>query len=335
MFLRSVVSKRAPNSDGSEMNLACVFPGQGSQAVGMLCGLAKSSPVIRETFTEASDYLGRDLWSLAAAGPEEELNRTENTQPVMLAAGVAVWRAWRAAHGEHSKLMAGHSLGEYTALVCAGKLMFSEAVLLVQARARAMQTAVPEGEGAMAAILGLEDEQVVELCARAAEDQTVSPVNFNAPAQIVIAGNTAAVERAMKLANLFGAKRVMRLSVSVPAHSALMKPAAKGFAAQIAQTRIALTEIVVLHNVDAASHNSVDDIRDALVRQMYSPVRWVQTVRALAAEGIGTILEMGPGRVLTGLNKRIDKSLQCLSIFDPVSLKQALSRSSHMGRAPA
>lgn len=317
------------------MNFACVFPGQGSQAVGMLCELAEASPVVRETFAEASDGLGMDLWSLVAAGPGEELNRTENTQPAMLAAGVAVWRAWRAADGGRPRAMAGHSLGEYTALVCAGMLAFSEAVPLVQARARAMQHAVSEGEGAMAAILGLEGEQVVDLCARAAQDQVVSPVNFNAPAQVVIAGNTTAVERAMRLANQSGAKRVVRLSVSVPAHSALMKPAAEAFAARLAQTRIASSEIAVLHNVNAASHNDVKDIRNALVRQLYSPVRWVQTVRTLAAEGIETILEMGPGRVLTGLNKRIDKSLQCLSVFDPASLERALSHASDVDQASA
>ncbi len=317
------------------MNFACVFPGQGSQSVGMLCELAGSTPVVRETFAEASDTLGMDLWSLVAAGPEEELNRTENTQPAMLAAGVAVWRAWRAAHGGRPKFMAGHSLGEFTALVCAGMLAFSEAVPLVRARARAMQHAVSEGEGAMAAIIGLEDEQVVDLCARAAENQVVSAVNFNALAQVVIAGNSAAVERAMTLAIMSGAKRVVRLPISVPAHSELMKSAAEVLAARLAQTRIALTEIVILHNVDSQSRNDVKDIRDALVRQLYSPVHWVQTVRTLAANGIETILEMGPGRVLTGLNKRIDKSLQCLSVFDSASLERALSHFSSEDQAPA
>lgn len=306
------------------MNIACVFPGQGSQAVGMLRELAAVSPVVRETFQEASDVLSVDLWSLVSEGPEDALNRTENTQPAMLTAGVAVWRAWRVGGGGRPISMAGHSLGEYTALVCAGALAFVEAVPLVQARARAMQHAVSAGEGAMAAIVGLDDKQVVDLCARAADDQVVSAVNFNAPAQVVIAGHTAAVERAMNLASQSGAKRVVRLSVSVPAHSALMIPAAEAFAATLARTPIAPPEIAVLHNVDAASHNDVNDMRAVLARQLYSPVRWTQTVRTLAANGAQTILELGPGRVLTGLNKRIDKSLQCLSVFDPASLERAL-----------
>jgi [acyl-carrier-protein] S-malonyltransferase len=305
--------------------IACVFPGQGSQSVGMLKEFASSAPVVREVFQEATDVLEMDLWSLVANGPEADLNRTENTQPAMLAAGVAVWRTWCAADGAYPQLMAGHSLGEYTALVCAGALDFADAVRLVRKRAQAMQQAVREGEGAMAAVLGLEDAEVVELCARAAQGQVVSAVNFNAPAQVVIAGEAAAVERAIVLASQAGAKRAVRLPVSVPAHCSLMRPAAQALAPFLAEIDFKSPDIPVLHNVDTASHRGPNDIRDVLARQMYSPVRWVETVRAFAADGVGTVLELGPGRALTGLNKRIDRALQCLCVQDSASLDQALN----------
>lgn len=305
--------------------IACVFPGQGSQSVGMLRQLASSGPVVHEVFQQASEALKLDLWSLVANGPEEALNRTENTQPVMLTAGVAVWQVWRAAGGARPHVMAGHSLGEYAALVCAGALAFADAVLLVRERARAMQQAVREGEGAMAAVLGLEDAQVVEVCARAADGQVVSAVNFNAPAQVVIAGHTAAVTRAMTLATQVGAKRVVRLQVSVPAHCSLMQPAAQTLAPLLSAANVKRPDIAVLHNVDVASYGDPDAIRDALVRQMVGAVRWVETVRACAAGGIDTVVELGPGRILTGLNKRIDRSLQSLCAHDPSSLEQALA----------
>jgi [acyl-carrier-protein] S-malonyltransferase len=313
--------------------LACVFPGQGAQSLGMLGDLAAAFPIVRETFQEASDKLSTDLWSLIVSGPESSLNQTQNTQPVMLAAGVAVWRVWRAAGGKCPVVMAGHSLGEYTALVCADALDFQEAVLLVRERGRLMQEAVLEGEGAMAAILALEDAQVEDVCARAAHGQIVAAANYNTPGQVVIAGHVAAVTRAMALATEAGAKRVMRLAVSVPAHCSLMAPAAKAFAGQLETTPMQAPQITVLHNVDVQHHDDPSDIREMLARQLYSPVRWVETVQAFSARGARTAIELGPGRVLTGMNKRIDRSLLSLCVYDPLSLEQALAKCDATGNA--
>lgn len=307
--------------------LGGVFPGQGAQSIGMLNALAQVYPTVRETFAEASDCLSFDLWSLVTDGPESELNRTENTQPVMLAAGVSVWRAWRAAGGGAPVIMAGHSFGEYTALVCAGAVDFREAVVLVRERGRLMQAAVQEHEGAMAAVLGLDDAQVVDVCAQAAEDLIVAPVNFNAPGQVVIAGDSAAVLRAMSLATELGARRVLRLAVSVPAHCSLMIPAAEALAPRLAEAQLRSPGIPVLHNVDVRHHDDAGTIRVMLARQLYSPVRWVETIRSFVTRGVSGVLEFGPGKVLTGLNKRIDKSLQCACIYDPQSLEQALALS--------
>ncbi len=305
-------------------SLAIVFPGQGSQSTGMSSALADAFPLVRELYEEASDALGLDLWKLVTEGPEEALNRTENTQPAMLAAGVAVWRVWQEQGGARPAVMAGHSLGEYSALVAAGALGFADAVRLVAARGRFMQEAVPEGSGAMAAILGLEDDRVRELCARAAEGEVVEAVNFNAPGQVVIAGEKGAVERAMALAKEAGARRALPLPVSVPSHCALMKPAAERLAERLAEVEIRMPEIPVLHNVDVAEADSVEALRDRLVRQLYSPVRWVETVRSMADRGVATVVESGPGKVLTGLGRRIDKNLEFLPVFDPASLEKAL-----------
>lgn len=303
---------------------AVVFPGQGSQSVGMLSALARDYPVVRETFAEASQILGYDLFRLAQEGPEEELNRTDRTQPAMLAAGVAVWRVWRQRHGPLPLVMAGHSLGEYTALVCADALAYRAAVELVLERARYMQQAVSEGQGAMAAILGLEDAQVNEICLRASEGEIVSAANFNSPGQVVVAGHRAAVERAAMLARDSGAKRTVMLSVSVPSHCALMQPAAEQLGKRLAETAFERPSIPVIHNADVASYNDAGLIRDALARQLYSPVRWVETVRRMKAMGASRIIELGPGKVLAGLNKRIDKEVNALAVFDADSLNEAL-----------
>ena len=306
------------------MSLACVFPGQGSQSIGMLRALGDAHPEVRETFQEASDVLGFDLWALAQNGAEEELNRTENTQPAMLAAGVAVWRVWQGAGGTQPAVMAGHSLGEYTALVCAGALAYGDAVRLVAERGRLMQGAVAPGEGAMAAILGLDDAQVLDVCERAAEGGVVEAVNFNSPGQVVIAGDTAAVDRAVALASQAGARRSVKLPVSVPSHCRLMAPAAEQLARYLADVAVSLPGVPVIHNVDAAMRVTPDDIRSALADQLQRPVRWVDSVRRMAADGVSVVAELGPGKVLTGLNKRIDKSLGAICVQDPDSLQQAL-----------
>jgi [acyl-carrier-protein] S-malonyltransferase len=310
--------------ENTDSSLAIVFPGQGSQSIGMLSELAASYPLVNETFAEASDVLGYDLWKLAQDGPEEELNRTDKTQPAMLAAGVAVWRVWQHAGGAVPGVMAGHSLGEYTALVCAGALGFSEAISLVEERGRCMQSAVPAGVGAMAAILGLDDATVTDVCSRAAAGEVVSPVNFNSPGQVVIAGNAAAVERAIVLAKEAGAKRALPLAVSVPSHCALMQPAAEQFAERLAQTSISTPAIAVMQNVDAALHEQPDVIRENLAKQLYCPVQWVLSVQHLGVQGVARIVEAGPGKVLAGLCKRIDKSIANASIFDSASLTAAL-----------
>ena len=311
-------------TDTVDETLAIVFPGQGSQSPGMLSELAENESLIKETFAQASDVLGYDLWQLCQDGPEEELNRTDKTQPAMLAAGVAVWRAWQHAGGAAPGVMAGHSLGEYTALVCAGAIEFTDAVSLVEQRGRCMQSAVPAGVGAMAAILGLDDATVTDVCERAAAGEVVSPVNFNSPGQVVIAGNTDAVQRAMVLAKEAGAKRALPLAVSVPSHCSLMQPAAEQFAARLAQTVINTTSIAVLQNVDAMPHDQPDVIRENLKKQLYCPVQWVASVQNLEARGVTRIVEAGPGKVLAGLCKRIDKSIANAAVYDPASLAAAL-----------
>lgn len=305
--------------------LAMVFPGQGSQSVGMLAELAAAYPQVGATFGEASDVLGYDLWSLVQNGPEETLNQTRHTQPAMLAAGVAVWRVWQVRGGPIPAIMAGHSLGEYTALVCAEALEFTAAIALVAERGRCMQQAVPPGAGAMAAILGLDDAAVAEVCAAAAAGEIVSPVNFNSPGQVVIAGNTGAVERAVTAARTAGARRAVILPVSVPSHCALMAPAAELFAARLAESDIRPPVVRVVQNVDAQLHSDPAVIRENLKQQLYSPVQWVRSIQAMRAEGISHIIEAGPGKVLAGLNKRIDKDINNQTVLDPASLDAALA----------
>lgn len=306
------------------MTFACVFPGQGSQSVGMMADWAQSNAIVRETFEEADDALKLDLWRIIAEGPAEELNRTEITQPAMLAAGIAAWRAFRDAGGEMPVAMAGHSLGEYTALVAAESLAFGDALRLVAERGRLMQAAVPAGEGAMAAVLGLEDEQVRALCEQAAGEAVCEPVNFNSPGQVVIAGSRDAVARAMELASEAGAKRVVPLPVSVPSHSSLMKGAAERLREVLDGVDIRLPVVPVLHNVDAAAREDADAIREALARQLYCPVRWVDCVVALKARGVDSLIEMGPGKVLAGLTRRIDRSLTAVPLFDADGLAKVI-----------
>lgn len=308
----------------TDSTLAIVFPGQGSQSVGMMADLADNISIVKHTFSEASDVLGYDLWSLIQKGPEELLNQTDKTQPAMLASGVAAWRALQEKGGATPALMAGHSLGEYTALVCAGALDFATAVKLVEERGQRMQAAVPAGTGAMAAILGLDDDQVRAVCEAAAEGDVVSPVNFNSPGQVVIAGQKAAVERAIVGAKEAGAKRALPLPVSVPSHCSLMKPAAEDFADSLHAANIQLPSIPVIQNADVVAHDSVEGIRDGLMRQLYSPVRWVETIQAMSAQGVTRLVEAGPGKVLVGLNKRIDKAMTALPVFDTASLEAAL-----------
>jgi [acyl-carrier-protein] S-malonyltransferase len=278
------------------MTLAFVFPGQGSQAVGMMAAYG-DHVVLRDTFAEASAALGFDLWAMVADGPAEALNQTVNTQPAMLAAGVAVYRLWRAQGGAVPGLMAGHSLGEYTALACAGAFGFADAVKLVRLRAEAMQSAVPEGVGAMAAVLGLDDDTIRDVCAQAAQGEVLAAVNFNSPGQVVIAGNKTAVERGCALAKEKGAKRALPLPVSVPSHCALMKPAAEKLLAAINAIEIKVPAIPVIHNADVVAHSEPTAIRDALARQLYSPVRWVESMQAFAAQGVTRIAECGPGKI--------------------------------------
>ena len=307
-----------------------VFPGQGSQSVGMLAELGARYPVVGATFAQASRALGFDLWRLVQEGPKERLDETVNTQPAMLAAGVAVFRAWSGRGGPRPSRMAGHSLGEYSALVCAGALDFGDAVALVAERARLMQQAVPEGQGAMAAILGLDDERVRGLCAEAAQGQVVEAVNFNAPGQVVVAGDAEAVARFIGSAKAAGAKRAIPLPVSVPSHCRLMKPAADRLADRLGSVKIRLPEVPVLHNVTAAAAQYPGQIRDLLARQLHSPVRWVETIQAMRAAGVATVLETGPGKVLAGLTKRIDDQLSGAAVFDPAGLEAALEA---VGRA--
>ena len=311
------------------MALAFVFPGQGSQSIGMLSQLAEQDPSVLQTFEEASEVLGYDLWRLIQDGPVEELNSTERTQPAMLAAGVAVWRVWRKRGGPAPTVMSGHSLGEFTALVCADALDFAEAVDLVRFRGQIMQEAVPAGEGAMAAVLGLENDQIREVCAQAAMGQVLEPVNFNAPGQIVIAGNTAAVERALSLCKEKGAKRAIPLPVSVPAHSALMRPAASRLEERLEQVQVRAPLVTEIYTVDVKTHGSPAAIRRALVQQLYSPVLWVDTVRAMVDRQVNTIVECGPGKVLTGLNRRIErrKEIDVFAAFDIETIEAAITSS--------
>ncbi len=304
-------------------NLAVVFPGQGSQSVGMMASFADHA-IVRSTFAEASEALGQDLWQLVADGPTEALAQTVNTQPVMLTAGIAVWRAWLEQGGAQPALVAGHSLGEYAALVAAGVLDFAEAVRLVRFRAQAMQEAVPAGVGGMAAILNLSPELVAEACAEAAQGESVAAANLNSPVQIVIAGHAAAVERAMEACKARGAKRAVPLPVSAPFHSCLMRPAAERLAAELAKVKFSEPKIAVLNNVDVRIEQSADAIRDALVRQAYSPVRWIETVEAMAPRGISAVLESGPGKVLAGLCKRINGELAVEALTDAEALARVL-----------
>lgn len=308
----------------SNSSFAFVFPGQGSQSVGMLKALADSHRTVTNTFAEASAVLDLDLWSLVQDGPVEELNLTHNTQPAMLAAGVAVWRLWQERGGLPPMAMAGHSLGEYSALVCAGALRFSDAVALVAERGRLMQQAVPAGSGAMAAIIGLEDQRVREVCAQAAQTEVVEAVNFNSPGQVVIAGDKAAVERAMGLAKDAGAKRALPLPVSVPSHCGLLKPAAERLRERLAQVDLAAPKIPVLHNVNVSESRDTAELRELLARQLYSPVRWVEIVQELRRRGVATLVEAGPGKVLSGLSRRIDATVESLAIYDPETLDQAM-----------
>lgn len=308
---------------------AFLFPGQGSQSVGMLTELSQAHPQVQATFEEASSVLGTDLWALVQSGPKEALDRTEITQPAMLAAGVAVWRCWREQGGAMPSVMAGHSLGEYSALVCAGSLTFTDAVALVTERARLMQAAVPAESGAMAALLGLDDETVAAVCREQAAGQVLEPVNFNAPGQVVIAGEREAVQRALEAAKVAGAKRAVLLPVSVPSHCALMHGAAEQLAEALARTELHRPSIPVIHNVTVATADSPDLIRELLARQLFSPVRWVETVRAVADRGVRLAIEAGPGKVLSGLGKRIDKRVTTLPLFDPDGLSLALEASSN------
>lgn len=303
---------------------AIVFPGQGSQAVGMLGDLSSAYPQIQETFDEASAVLGRDLWSLAQNGPVEELNQTQNTQPLVLAASVAMWRVIKSQRDVQASLLAGHSLGEYSALVCAGSLNFVDAVTLVEQRATFMQQAVPDGQGAMAAVLGLDVDALIDICNQAAEGEIVSAVNFNAPGQVVIAGNVDAVSRAIDLAKSQGAKRALPLPVSVPSHCALMQPAAEKLLDAMSTIEFSSPELPVIHNTDVSEHGDVESIKQALSQQLYTPVRWVETVESLANLGVTTIIECGPGKVLSGLNKRIDKTLALYSLGDERSFNKTL-----------
>lgn len=306
------------------IKFAFVFPGQGSQSRGMMDGYAEY-PVVRETFAEASDILAQDLWQLVCEGDDAELNATVNTQPVMLTAGVAVYRAWQSQHGTQPSVMAGHSLGEYTALVAAGAFNFSDALPLVRYRAQCMQQAVPEGVGGIAAILGLEDETVRSVCIEAAQGEVLEAVNYNSPGQVVIAGNRTAVERGMELAKAKGAKRAIMLPMSVPSHCSLLKGAAEQLREYLVGVAVKATVIPVLHNADVTAYIDADKIRDALVRQLYSPVRWVETVLEFGRQGITHNVECAPGRVLAGLNKRIDTNQQSSAINDGAALMLALT----------
>lgn len=307
------------------MTRAIVFPGQGSQAVGMLADLYETSEIVKETFKEASDALGYDVWLLVSEDSEGKLNQTEFTQPALLTASVAIWRDYLAKGGQTPALLAGHSLGEYSALVCAGVLSLADGVRLVQKRGQYMQQAVPAGTGAMAAIIGLDDELVKKACDDAAQGDVVAPVNFNSPGQIVIAGQKEAVERAMVLAKEAGAKRALPLPVSVPSHCALMKPAADQLAKEFEELDFNSPVISVVNNVDVAQPQAPESIKEALIKQLYSPVRWTETIIEFGKLGVTEVIEFGPGKVLTGLGKRIDKSMTYSAANDVDSVAATLT----------
>jgi [acyl-carrier-protein] S-malonyltransferase len=310
----------------TNQQLAIVFPGQGAQKVGMLADIATHYPIVRETFAEASDALGYDMWALIQAGPQEELNLTEKTQPILLTSSVALWRVWQQRNGAQPALLAGHSLGEFSALVCADSIDFVDAVRLVRARGQFMQTAVPLGEGAMAAILGVEDQQIVDICREvSAANDVVEAVNFNSPGQVVIAGKVAAVDLAIEKLKAVGCKRALPLPVSAPFHTSLMRPAGDKLKEAMAALQFNTPKIPVVHNVNALPELNADKIKTILFEQIFSPVQWTACVQYMAAHGITTTLECGPGKVLSGLNKRIDKSLSCLGIEDSDGLEQALA----------
>lgn len=301
----------------TQQHLAFVFPGQGSQKIGMLADLAASYPIVTETFAEASQVLGYDLWNLVQNGTQEDINLTERTQPLLLTASVAVWRVWQKQNGAQPALVSGHSLGEWSALVCAGVVAFADAVKLVQQRGKFMQEAVPAGQGAMFAIIGLDDALIIEACKKAEQGEVVSAVNFNSPGQVVIAGTAAAAERAAVLCKEAGAKRALPLPVSAPFHTSLMKPAADRLAEQINATEFNVPKIPVVHNVTAQTEIDPAKIKALMIEQIYSAVRWVECVNAMSAAGITTTVECGPGKVLSGLNKRINSELTTLSIEKP------------------
>ena len=302
---------------------AIVFPGQGSQAVGMLAELGQQYDVVTQTFAQASEVLGYDLWALVQNGPVEDLNQTFRTQPALLAASVAIWRVWQSLDLEQPEFLAGHSLGEYSALVCAGVIDFQQAIKLVELRGQLMQEAVPAGTGAMYAIIGLDDDAIANACQQAAQGQVVSPVNFNSPGQVVIAGQKEAVERAGVLCKEAGAKRALPLPVSVPSHCALMKPAAEKLALALANLEFNTPNIPVINNVDVIAETDPEKIKDALVRQLYSPVRWTEAVQKMSDAGVEKLFEVGPGKVLTGLTKRIVKTLDAAAVNDLASLDAA------------
>lgn len=306
------------------MNFAFVFPGQGSQSIGMLNSLAEAYSQVKDTYVQASDVLGYDLFAIVNDGPAEKLNSTDVTQPAMLAAGVATWRIWNDKAGQQPQIMAGHSLGEYSALVCADAIEFIDAIKLVSSRGRYMQEAVPAGTGAMAAVLGLDDDAVRAVCIEAAEGDVVEAVNFNTQGQVVVAGNKEAVERAIVIAKDKGAKRAVILPVSVPSHCQLMKPAADKLAKDLKQIEIKQPSIDIINNVDVKIESEPDAIRDALVRQLYQPVRWLEVIRTITGKNINSIIECGPGKILMGLNKRIDKSISHAAIADADSMNKAL-----------
>lgn len=305
--------------------LAFVFPGQGSQSVGMLAELAERHPLVREAFAEASDGADVDLWTLSQSGPEQMLNRTEYTQPALLAAGIALWRLWQFEHGQAPVALAGHSLGEYTALVAAGALSLHEGARLVRLRGQFMQEAVPAGVGAMAAVIGADDALVAEVCQQAAESQVVVPANYNSPGQVVIGGDAAAVDRALALLAERGVRKTVKLAVSVPSHTPLMRDAANQLAEAMGALRWQVPQLPVVQNVDARVHPDLDAIRDALVRQLYQPVQWTGCMQALAGMGVERVAECGPGKVLTGLAKRIDKSVQARALGTLADYEAALA----------
>lgn len=307
------------------MSLAFVFPGQGSQSVGMLTELASQFPQVEQVFAEASEALGYDLWQLVTSGPDDELNQTDRTQPAMLAAGIATYRCWQAQSDIQPDYFAGHSLGEYSALVASGALDFKDAIKLVAQRGTFMQQAVPSGEGAMAAILGLDDAVVIDLCKEASTKGVVEAVNFNSPGQVVIAGAVEAVNQAIEIAKDKGAKRALLLPVSVPSHCALMKPAAENLSRVLLDIDVQVPQVPVIHNTSVTTSSNGDEIKRLLTEQLHSPVRWVETVQWFANQGVTKIVECGPGKVLAGLTKRIDKSITAMPVFDSTTLEKAIT----------